>query len=136
MKPAGVLSSLVTLLAACSSQVPGPPPAQITGEWGGINIEITDSAAAGAIVENQFCDKVIFPSPLLDSTGAFDIHGVVLSSTVVFSIGDSVHMTGKVNGATMDVYLALTRLEGTGPPDHYRLIHNRPAQRVSLDCLE
>jgi hypothetical protein len=124
------------LIAACSSQLPSPPPTQLTGEWGGDRIQITDSAAAHAIIVSTFCNVDLYPVANVDSAGEFDVHGVRFQSTNVFDVGDSVHMTGTVRGSTLDVYLALTRLEGEGPPAHHTLTRNQPPDRTGLICLE
>jgi hypothetical protein len=111
-----------------------PPSNQITGEWGGPAIELTDSSAARAIVLNHFCDQEIFPAPKVDSTGFFDAHGVVMETTNSLAAGDSVHIFGTIHGNTMDLYATLTSNEGKGTPPHTVLIRNQPPDKSLIIC--
>jgi hypothetical protein len=120
------LASLA-LLAACSSQL-ATPPNQITGDWGGTNISIRDSAAANAIVVQFACYAAIFAAPTLDASGNFSADGVVFMTRNM--AGVPVHITGTALARTM----RLSASAAQGPLQQFALIRNGAEVRAQLVC--
>jgi hypothetical protein len=119
--------TLLAALAGCSSQL-ATPPNQITGDWGGTNISIRDSAAAHAIVVQFSCYPAIFVAPTLDASGNFTADGVVFMTRNM--AGVPVHITGTASARTM----RLSASVGQGPLQQFTLIRNGAEVRTQLVC--
>jgi hypothetical protein len=126
---------LLTLLVACSTQLP-QTPTEFSGSWGGINAQVYDSTAAKSIVVGIPCHAVLIPKPVqVYSNGDFYAPGTVFASSDGEFIGWPASISGHISNNTLALDVTVPNgLGGTGT-GHFTLTAGRPPTWQVPGCV-
>jgi hypothetical protein len=122
------------LIVACASETPA---AQLSGLWGGFNLEIRDSAQLHGTVVLRPCPKALFSAPIvLDSTGSFTVTGSIIETSWGGDIGWLVRMSGRVRDGAMTLQFFYSTADGgwDKPTSHFMQSNRRATWNIP-GCL-
>jgi hypothetical protein len=130
----------VTIMSACTpSLATTPTPTQLTGQWGGDRIGVSDSLAAHGVLVSIGCAIALFPAPIpVNSLGAFEAFGAIILDVYPPNIGRRTRISGHVVGDSLALDWTWTLADDPNqfgdPPIHFQLVHGRAPNWTGLLC--
>lgn len=128
---------LSALIGGCSALLV-PTPSELTGQWGGVHVNITDSLAAHGVLVDVGCAAALFPSPIaVDSLGNFLAYGAIISAAYPPNTGRRTRISGRIVGDSLALDWTWEALDPPGqfpPPEHFQLKRGRAADWSELFC--
>jgi hypothetical protein len=134
VRSAAVLSLALGSLSCSAVDV---PPSQLSGQWGGEDIDVHDSLAANAVVVRIGCEIMLLPQPIpIDTEGTFAASGTVIVASWEPIDGTPAQVSGKRSGRHL--YMQITLDYQDAPPGtvSYVALAGMKPRWSGLDCIE